>query len=139
MRPILIMPMPKVREEAVFEARRLNGLDAKRGAIELDEEGAVIDDLEQRRRRWRRWCGLSKVITMCSPEEGVPSEGKMARPASLDNCENLIEMLLRRKRLSLPNRARVDSQRLLELAYPATLPAAATSSHAVTWLLWEAS
>ena len=128
------MPMPKVREEAVFEARRLNGLDAKRGAIELDEEGAVIDDLEQRRRRWRRWCGLSKVITMCSPEEGVPSEGKMARPASLDNCENLIEMLLRRKRLSLPNRARVDSQRLLELAYPATLPAAATSSHAVTWL-----
>ncbi len=133
------MPIPKIREEHLAEARRLNGLDAKRGAIELDDEGAVIDDLEQRRRRWRRWCGLSKVIVMRSPEERVPSQSKMARPASLDNCENLIEMLLRRKRLSLPTRARVDSQRLLELAYPATLPAAAASSHAVTWLLWEAS
>jgi hypothetical protein len=52
---------------------------------------------------------------------------------------NAFEMLMRRKRLSLPTRARVDSQRLLELAYPVTLAAAAASSHAVTWLLWEAS
>src|SRR5580698_3815313 len=96
MRPILIMPMPRFREETVAEARRLNGLDAKRGAIELDDEGAVIDDLEVRRRRWRRWCGLSKVIVMRSPDGRVPSQ-IMARPASLDNCENLIEMLLRRK------------------------------------------
>jgi hypothetical protein len=139
MRPILIMPIPKIREEHLAEARRLNGLDAKRDAIELDEKGAVIDDLEQRRRRWRRWCGLSKIIVMRSPEERVPIHRKMARPASLDNCENLIEMLLRRKRLSLPARARVDSQRLLELTYPATLPTTASSSHAVTWLLWEAS
>jgi hypothetical protein len=76
---------------------------------------------------------------MRSPEERVPSQSQRARPASLDNYESLIEMLLRRKRLSLPARARVDSQRLLELAYPATLSTAAASSHAVTWLLWEAS
>jgi hypothetical protein len=135
----LIMPILKIREEYLAETRRLNGLDAKRGAIELDDDGAVIDDLEQRRRRWRRWCGLSKVIIMRGPEDRVPSQSKIARPASLDNRENLIEMLLRRKRLSLPARARVDSQRLLELTYPATLPTTAASSHAVTWLLWEAS
>src|ERR1035441_9814067 len=139
MRPILIIPMPKIREADLAEARRLNGLDAKRGAVELDDDGAVIDDLEERRRRWRRWCGLSKAIVMRSSEESVPSQNPMARPASLETCENLIEMLLRRKRLSLPNRARAHSNRLLELGHPATLPAAAASSRAVTWLLWEAS
>jgi hypothetical protein len=131
--------MPKIREEDLAEARRLNGLDAKRRAIELDEDGAVINDLEERRRRWRRWCGLSKVIVMRSSEKSVPSQSKMARPASLETCENLIEMLLRRKRLSLPARARADSKRLLELGHPTTLPTASANSQAVTWLLWEAS
>jgi hypothetical protein len=50
MRPILIIPIPKIREEDLAEARRLNGLDAKRRAIELDDDGAVINDLEERRR-----------------------------------------------------------------------------------------
>ena len=59
MRPILIMPRPKVSEAAIAEARRLNELDAQREPIQLDEEGPVIDDLEERRKRWRRWCGLS--------------------------------------------------------------------------------
>ena len=139
MRPILIVPMPKIREEELAEARRLNGLDAKRAAVEFNEDGALIDNLEERRMRWRRWCGLSKVIVMRSAEQAVARQGQMARPASLENCENLIEMLLRRKRLSLPDRARADSKRLLELGHPATLPAAAASPHAVTWLLWEAS
>src|SRR5450631_2390671 len=139
MRPILIIPMPKVREEDLAEARRLNGLDAKRRAIELDEDGVVINDLEERRRRWRRWCGLSKVIVMRSSEKSVPGQSKIAPPASLETCESLIEMLLRRKRLSLSARARADSKRLLELGHPATLPTASANSHAVTWLLWEAS
>ncbi len=138
MRPILIIPLPKIREEDLAEARRLNGLDAKRGAVELDDDGAVIDDLEERRRRWRRWCGLSKVIVMRSSEKSVPSQSKMAQPASLDTCENLIEMLLRRRQLSLPSRARAYSKRLLELGHPATLPAAKAHPQAVTWLLWEA-
>src|ERR1039458_3323663 len=139
MRPILIVPIPRIREEDLADARRLNGLDAQRGAIELDNDGAVIDNLEDRRMRWRRCCGLSKVLVIRSSEQPVPGQSKMAHPASLDNCENLIEMLLRRKRLSLPARARADSKRLLELGHPATLPAAATSPLAVPWLLWEAS
>ncbi len=139
MRPILIMPRPKVSEAAIAEARRLNELDAHREPIQLDEEGAVIDDLEERRKRWRRWCGLSKVIVMQSAEPAVLGQSKMAPPASLQNCENLIEMLLRRRRLSLPARVRANSTRLLELGYPATLRTAAVHTHAVAWLLWEAS
>ena len=110
MRPILIMPRPKVNEAAMADARRLNDLDAKRGAVELNEEGAVIDDLEERRTRWRRWCGLSEVIVMKSAEPSVPRPRKLEPPASLTNCENLIEMLLRRRRLSLPVRVRANSK-----------------------------
>jgi len=139
MRPILIMPRPKVSEAAIAEARRLNELDSKREAIELDEEGAVIDDLEERRKRWRRWCGLSKVVVMQSAEPAVIGQNKIAPPASLQNCENLIEMLLRRRRLSLPTRVRANSNRLLELRHPSTLPTTVAHSDAVAWLLWEAS
>ena len=139
MRPILIMPRPKVSEVAIAERRHLNELDSKREAIELDEEGAVIDDLEERRKRWRRWCGLSKVIVMQSAEPVVIGHNPIAPPASLQNCENLIEMLLRRRRLSLPTRVRTNSKRLLELRHPATLPTSAAHSDAVAWLLWEAS
>jgi hypothetical protein len=139
MRPILIIPVPKVREEDLAEARRLNHLDAQRGAVELDAKGAVIEDIEDRRDRWRRWCGLSKTICMRSVDQCVPGERKVgAPPASLDTCENLIEMLLRRRRLSLPDRARNYGKRLLELGHPATLPAAKAYPQVVSWLLWEA-
>ncbi len=117
----------------------MNEHDAQREPIQLDEEGAVIDDLEKRRKRWRRWCGLSKVIVMQSAEPAVPGQSKMAPPASLQNCENLIEMLLRRRRLSLPPRVRANSKRLLKLRHPATLPTTTAHSDAVAWLLWEAS
>ena len=139
MRPILIMPRPKVSEAAIAEARRLNELDAQRETIQLDEEGPVIDDLEERRKRWRRWCGLSKVIVMQSAEPAVLGQRTIAPSASLQNCENLIEMLLRRRRLSLSTRARANSKRLLELGYPATLRTTSVHTHAVAWLLWEAS
>jgi len=138
MRPILVIPMPKIREEDLAEARRLNQLDAKRGAVELDAKGAVIDDLEDRRDRWRQWCGLSKIICMRSVDHSVPGERKMGTPASLDTCENLIEMLLRRKQLSLPDRAKNYRKRLLEFRHPATLPAAKAYPDVVSGLLWEA-
>jgi hypothetical protein len=133
------MPRPKVSDATIAEARRLNELDAQREPIQLDKEGAVIDDLAERRKRWRRWCGLSKVIVMQSAEPAVLGHGKIAPSASLQNCENLIEMLLRRRRLSLSTRARANSKRLLELGYPATLRTASVHTHAVAWLLWEAS
>jgi hypothetical protein len=120
------------------EARRLNERDAKRGAVELDNKGAVINDLEDRRERWRRWCGLSKVVCMRSVDQSGLGERKMGAPATLDTCENLIQMLLRRKQLSLPDRARNYRQRLLEFGYPATLPAAKAYPEVICGLLWEA-
>lgn len=138
MRPILIIPIPKIREEDLVEARRSNQLDAKRGAVELDAKGAVIDDLEDRRDRWRRWCGLSKIIRMRSVDQSVPGERKMGMPASLNACENLIEMLLRRRQLSLPDGARNYRKRLLEFGHPATLPAAKAYPQVISGLMWEA-
>jgi hypothetical protein len=138
MRPILIIPIPKIREEDLVEARRLNYHDAKRSAIELDAKGAVIDDFEDRRDRWRRWCGLSKIIRIGSVEQSVSGERKMGVPASLDTCENLIEMLLRRRQLSLPDRARNYRQRLLEFGHPVTLPAAKAYPEVISGLMWEA-
>src|SRR5271155_38840 len=138
MRPILIIPIPKIREEDLAKARRLNERDAKRGAIELDNKGAVIDDLEDRRDRWRRWCGLSKVVYMRSVDQSGLGERKMGTPASLDTCENLIQMLLRRRQLSVPDRARVYRKRLLEFGHPATLPAAKACPQVISGLMWEA-
>lgn len=138
MRPILIIPIPKIREEDLAEARRLYERDAKRGAVELDEKGAIIDDLEDRRDRWRRWCGLSKVVCIRSVGQFGLGERKMGAPASLDNCENLIEMLLRRRQLSLSDRARNYRKRLLEFGHPATLPAAKAYPQVISGLMWEA-
>ena len=39
MRPILIIPVPRIREEDLAKARQLNDCDAKRGAVELDDKG----------------------------------------------------------------------------------------------------
>jgi hypothetical protein len=138
MRPILIIPIPKIRGEDLAEARRLNERDAKRGTVELDNKGAVIDDLEDRRDRWRRWCGLSKVVCMRSVDQSRLGERKMGTPASLDTCENLIQMLLRRRQLSLPDSARNYRKRLLELGHPATLPAAKAYPQVISGLMWEA-
>ena len=139
MRPILIMPMPKVRPEYLVETRRLNERDAKRDPVELDDEEVVIDDLEDRRRRWRRWCGLRKVIIMDGIEQAVPRQVRIGPAASLKDCERLIEMHLRRKRAALSDRARARSKKLLELDHPATVPTAVANVQTVAWLLSETS
>jgi hypothetical protein len=37
--------------------------ETSRSGVELDRDGEVVDDLEERRRHWRRRCDLSKVLT----------------------------------------------------------------------------
>jgi hypothetical protein len=59
--------------------------------------------------------------------------------ASLEHCEKHVNVLLGRKKLSLPSRARANIQRLLHFTYPVTLPAARLSSDALAYLLWETS
>ena len=60
--PILGPPIPRIKHIDFAEARRVDEIDAGRPAIELDRDGEVVDDLEERRRRWRRRYGLSKVL-----------------------------------------------------------------------------
>ncbi len=64
---------------------------------------------------------------------------KFSVPASLDHCENLVNVLLARKQLTLPARTRSDIQRLFHWTYPVTLPAAGIRSDALAFLLWETS
>ena len=64
---------------------------------------------------------------------------KFAVPARLEHCENLVNVLLARKQLTLPPRTRADIQRLLYLTYPVTLPAAGLRADALAYLLWETS
>jgi hypothetical protein len=75
MLPILIPPIPRIKHIDFVEARRIDEIDARRPAIELDREGEIVDDLEERRRRWRRRCGLS--FTMICPRSAnlsVPAD-----------------------------------------------------------------
>lgn len=139
MLPILIVPAARrVKYPDYIEARRIDERDAKREAIELDERARIIDDLDKRRDRWRQRCRLSRVIIMRHTLQPV-RRSKFAVPASLEHCENLVNVLLVRKQLTLPPRTRADIQRLLHLTYPVTVPAAGIRSDALAFLLWETS
>ncbi len=56
---------------------------------------------------------------------------KFAVPASLEHCEDLVNVLLARKQLTLPPRTRADIQRLFHWTYPVTLPAAGIRADAL--------
>ena len=139
MLPILIVPVVRRGKHPDYvEARRIDERDAKREAIELDDRARTIDDLDERRERWRQRCRLSRVIVMRHTLHPV-RRSKFAVPASLEHCENLVNVLLARKQLTLPPRTRADIQRLLYLTYPVTLPAAGLRADALAYLLWETS
>jgi hypothetical protein len=102
MLPILIVPVVRRgRHPEYVEARRVDERDAKREAIELDDRARIIDDLDERRERWRQRCRLSRVIVMPHTLHPV-RRSKFAVPASLEHCENLVNVLLARKQLTLP-------------------------------------
>jgi hypothetical protein len=139
MLPILIVPAVRPGKHPDYvEARRIDERDAKREAIELDDRARIIDDLDERRGRWRQRCRLSRVIIMGHTLQPVP-RSKFAVPASIEHCENLVNVLLARKQLTLSPRTRADVQRLLYLTYPVTLPAAGLRADALAYLLWETS
>jgi hypothetical protein len=139
MLPILILPADRrVKTPDYIEARRIDERDSKRGAVELDDRGRIIDDLEERRARWRQRCRLSRVIMMRHTLQPI-RRSKFAIPARLEHCESLVNVLLARNLLALPLRTRADIKRLLHWSYPVTLPAARLRSDALAYLLWEAS
>jgi hypothetical protein len=136
--PILILPAPKRRAENWAECRRIDEFDARRGAVELDPDGAVVNDLEERRARWRRRCGVSRIITMRHTDMR-PARSKYAVPAKLAHCEARVNAVLLAKKLSLSRRTRADIERLVQITYPVTLPTGRLRSDALAYLLWEAS
>jgi len=139
MLPILIVPATRrVKQPDYVEAKRIDERDTKREAIELDERARIIDDLEERRDRWRRRCRLSPIVMIRHTLQPV-RRSKFAIPASLEHCETLVNVLLARRRVSLPPRTRADIQRLLHWTYPVTLPAAGIRVDALAFLLWETS
>lgn len=138
MLPILIPPTPRIKHIDFAEARRVDEIDARRPAIELDRDGEVVDDLEERRRRWRRRCGLSKVLLISNASLRSERVGFNAT-ASVESCEKLVTRQLQRQLQSLRRRDREDIKPLLELARPATIPSKAISPLAVAWLFSEAN
>lgn len=138
MLPILIPPIPRIKHIDFSEAHRIDEIDASRPAIELDRDGEIVDDLEERRRRWRRRCGLSKVLLISNASLRSDKLGVNAS-ASVESCENLVTRQLRRQLQSLPRRAREDIKPLLELAWPTTIPAKSINPSAVAWLFSEAN
>jgi hypothetical protein len=139
MLPILIVPAARrVKHPDYVEARRIDERDAKREAIELDQRARRMDDLEERRDRWRQRCRLSCAIIMRHTLQPA-RRSRFAVPARLEHCENLVNVLLARKQFTLSPRTRADIQRLLHLTYPVTLPAASLRSDALAFLLWETS
>jgi hypothetical protein len=126
--PILVPPTPRIKHIDFAEARRVDEIDAGRPAIELDRDGKVVDDLEERRRRWRRRCGLSKVLLISNAALRFDGFGFHVT-ASVESCERLVTRQLQRQLQSLPRRGREDIKPLLELGRPTTIPAKARSEH----------
>jgi hypothetical protein len=137
MLPILIPPNPR-RSVDFAAAHRVDERDAQKKPIELDEHGRIIDDLEDRRRRWRRRCGLSKILVVRTAKLSE-KHFKFVFPATLDSCESVVRSQFRRKLLALPRAARIDIAPLLDYSLPVTVPAGKISSDAVASLLWESN
>jgi hypothetical protein len=136
--PILIPPTPRIKHIDFAEARRVDEIDAGRPAIELNGDGEIVDDLEERRRRWRRRCGLSKVLLISNAALRSDRLGANVA-ASVESCEKLVTRQFRRQLLSLSRRAREDIKPLLEIARPTTIPAKSINPMAVAWLFSEAN
>jgi hypothetical protein len=82
MLPILVVPQARrVQHPDYVESRRIDERDAKRESIELDERARIINDLDERRDRWRQRCRLSRVITMRHTLQPV-RRSKFARTAT---------------------------------------------------------
>jgi hypothetical protein len=137
MLPILIPPTP-CRHVDFAAARLVDERDGQRDPIELDGDGRIIDDLEDRRRRWRRRCGLSKILVVRTAQlSEKPS--KFVFPATLESCERVVRSLFQRKVLSLPRSARLEIQPLLDYSLPVTVLAGKISPDAIARLLWESN
>jgi hypothetical protein len=67
------------------------------------------------------------------------TQGSAAAPASLQDCDQLLKLLLRRRAKSLRSRERAELRSILRTLNPAPTSIATLSPRTATWLLWAMS
>jgi hypothetical protein len=128
--PILIMPdlAPEPEDETPLEPS-----DAE---IELDAIQELLELLPKGGRRAR--VPLGPWVELGHP---VPSAtlGNDAVPASLQDCDQFLKLLMRRKADSLGRRERTELRRVLHTTGLAPSSISTLSPETATWLLWAMS
>jgi hypothetical protein len=86
----------------------------------------------------RIYCRLSREIEIRHKLPAIPRPN-MAAPASLQDCELLLKLLMRRKADAMGRRDRADIGRALHATRPITDSMMTLSPSVATWLLWAMS
>jgi len=129
MLPILIVP------DGLFEPAELPRVDVNY----FDPKYFVIPTKWKRPRKapMRIRCRLARVIEI-RHKLRIPHANHSA-PGSLQDCDQLLKVLMRRKIDSLERRERAEISRVLQSGHPITVSALTLSPGAATWLLWAMS
>jgi hypothetical protein len=81
---------------------------------------------------------LGRVIEIRHPLPSV-THGNHSAPASLQDCDQFLKVLLRRKAVSLGRHERAEIGRVLRATSPLPVSALTLSPGTATWLLWAMS
>jgi len=131
MLPILIMPdsAPEPEDETPLESS-----DAQIERDAIQELWAELLPKGGRRARvpLGPWVELRHVVPSVT-------QATNAEPASLQDCDQFLKLLLRRKADSLGRRLRAELRRFLRTPTPAPSSNATLSPETATWLLWAMS
>src|SRR5450631_992797 len=129
MLPILIVP------EHLCEPAQLRHIDA-----------SYLDPYATKPKKWvrPRRAGMRvrmRLAPVIEIRHKVPLGvyDNQSAPGSLQDCDQLLKVLLRRKMVSLGRREREEIGRVLQAARPVTVSACTLSGGAATWLLWAMS
>jgi hypothetical protein len=126
--PILVIP------DREFEWDEAQGLDECDLGLIDDWVRTVLEPSRQARRKRMR---PGRVIAIKHPLPQIKQAHDFS-PASLHDCDQLLNLLLRRKANSLGRREREEIGRALRIN-PAPVPASTLTPGAATWLLWAMS
>jgi len=130
MLPILIMP------DAAPESEDETPLEANDAEIELDDIQDLWELSPQAGRRAR--VPLGPWVELRHPVPPI-TQSSDAAPASLQDCDQFLKLLLRRKADSLGRRERAELRMVLHATNPASSSIATLSPETATWLLWAMS
>jgi hypothetical protein len=133
MLPILIMPdmVPEPEDEILLETS-----DSATELTDLYEIEELWEVMPQARRRARPPLGPWVEIRHPLPPVMQRSD---AAPASLQDCDQVLKLLLRRRADSLGRRQHKELQRVMHTTGLAPASIARLSPETATWLLWAMS